>query len=83
VLQVLHDCSHPLVVTTKSALVLRDLDLIGPMAERHLARAGLSDHPGSVLARRLEPRAASPQRRIEAIRALAQSGIPVGCWSRP
>ena len=84
VLQVLHDCSHPLVVTTKSALVLRDLDLIGPMAERQLAAVLVSVTTlNPDLARRLEPRAASPQRRIEAIRALAQSGIPVGVLVSP
>jgi len=84
VLQVLYDCRHPVVVTTKSALVLRDLDLLGPMAERRLAAVLVSVTTlDPDLARRLEPRAASPQRRIGVIRALAESGVPVGVLVAP
>jgi DNA repair photolyase len=84
VLQVLHDCDHPVVVTTKSALVLRDLDLLAPMAERRLAAVLISVttlDPG--LARRLEPRAAAPGRRLEVIRVLAGVGVPVGVLVSP
>ena len=84
VLQALHDCDHPVVVTTKSALVLRDLDLLGPMAERRLAAVLISVTTlDAGLARRLEPRAASPRRRIEVIRCLAASGVPVGVLVSP
>ncbi len=84
VLQALHDCDHPVVVTTKSALVLRDLDLLGPMAERRLAAVLISVTTlDTGLARRLEPRAASPRRRIEVIRSLAASGVPVGVLVSP
>ncbi len=84
VLQVLHDCRHPVVITTKSALVLRDLDLLTAMAGLGLAAVLVSVttlEPG--LARRLEPRAAAPRRRIETIRALAGSGVPVGVLVSP
>jgi DNA repair photolyase len=84
VLQVLHDCDHPVVVTTKSAMVLRDLDLLAPMAERRLAAVLISVTTLDLgLARRLEPRAAAPRRRLEVIRALAGSGVPVGVLVSP
>jgi len=84
VLQVLHDCRHPLAITTKSALVLRDLDLLVPMARQRLATVLVSVTTlDRDLARRLEPRAASPQRRIEVIAALAEAGVPVGVLVSP
>lgn len=84
VLQVLHDCSHPVAITTKSALVLRDLDLLAPMAERRLAAVLVSITTlDRHLARRMEPRAAAPERRLEVIRDLAQSGVPVGVLVSP
>lgn len=77
-LQVLHECRHPVGLITKSALIERDRDLLSEMAERHLAVAAISittlDH---AIARVLEPRAASPSRRLETIRRLAKAGIPV------
>jgi DNA repair photolyase len=84
VLEVLAECRHPVTVTTKSALVERDLDLLAPMAEKGLARVYLSvatlDH---ALARRLEPRASAPRRRIEAIRRLTEAGVPAGVIAAP
>jgi DNA repair photolyase len=68
---------HPLTIVTKSAGVLRDLDLLAPMAEQALAAVAVSITTlDPALARRMEPRAAAPHRRLEAIRALAAAGIP-------
>ena len=84
VLQVLYDCRHPVAITTKSALVLRDLDLLAPMAERRLAAVLISITTlDRDLARRMEPRAAAPGRRLEVIRGLAQAGVPVGVLVSP
>lgn len=83
-LEVLAECDHPLTVVTKSALIERDVDLLAPMARKNLVKAFVSvttlDHK---LARALEPRAASPSRRIDAIRALAAAGIPTGVMVAP
>jgi DNA repair photolyase len=84
ILGVLRDCRHPVAVTTKSALVLRDLDLLGEMAARHLAAVQISITTlDGALARHLEPRAASPRRRLDAIRALADAGVPTGVLVSP
>jgi DNA repair photolyase len=84
VLAVLRDCRHPTAVTTKSALVLRDLDLLSEMARERLAAVQVSITTlDPALARRLEPRAAAPARRIEVIRALTEAGIPVGVLVSP
>jgi len=83
-LELLSACSHPLTIVTKSALVERDIDILAPMARRNLAKVFISvntlDH---ALARRLEPRPASPRRRIATIRALADAGIPCGVMVAP
>jgi DNA repair photolyase len=83
-IEVLAECNHPLTIVTKPALIERDIDLLAPMAEKRLVKAFLSvttmDHR---LARALEPRAASPARRIDAIRALASAGIPTGVMVAP
>lgn len=84
ILEVLHECQHPVAITTKSALVLRDLDRLVPMAERRLAAVQISITTlDARLARRLEPRAASPQRRLEVIGALAEARVPVGVLASP
>lgn len=84
VLTVLRDCRHPVAVTTKSALILRDLDLLGAMAADGCVAVQLSITTlDAGLARRLEPRAASPQRRLEVMRALARAGISVGVLVSP
>jgi DNA repair photolyase len=83
-LEVLAACDHPLTIVTKSALIERDTDLLAPMAKKNLVKAFISittlDHK---LARALEPRAASPRRRVDALRALAGAGIPCGVMVAP
>ncbi len=75
---------HPFTIVTKSALVERDLDLIAPMAAKNMARVFISittlDHD---LARKLEPRAAAPARRLAAMRTLSDAGVPVGVLAAP
>lgn len=84
VIEVLSECRHPFSLVTKSSGVERDLDLIAPMAVAHLAAVYVSVTTlDAALARVLEPRAASPQRRLATIRALAQAGVPVGVSVSP
>jgi DNA repair photolyase len=84
ILKVLAAFDHPVGIVTKSALVLRDLDILAPMAARGLAQVCVSVTTlDRDLARRLEPRAATPPRRIETIRALAAAGIPTGVMASP
>jgi DNA repair photolyase len=84
VLEVLAECEHPFTIVTKGALVERDLDIIAPMAAKNMARVYLSVTTlDPELARRLEPRAASPRRRLQTIRALASAGVPVGVMVAP
>ncbi len=83
-LEVLSECGHPLTIVTKSALIERDLDLLAPMAAKNLVKAFVSITTlDRGLARRLEPRAASPQRRVDALRALAAAGVPCGVMVAP
>lgn len=78
VLEILHACHHPVTITTKSDRMCRDLDILGPMAARGLAAVMISVTTlDPQLARIMEPRAATPPRRIAAIHALAQAGVPV------
>jgi DNA repair photolyase len=80
----LAECRHPLTIVTKSALIERDLDLLGPMGRAGLAKVFVSlGTLDRALARRLEPRAASPQRRLDTMRALAGAGMPVGVMLAP
>ncbi len=84
VLEVLAEHDHPFTIVTKSALVERDLDLIAPMAARNMARVYISITTlDRDTARTLEPRAAAPPRRLQAIRALADAGVPVGVLVAP
>jgi DNA repair photolyase len=84
VLEVLDRFNHPVSVITKSAGVLRDLDILGRMAARNLARVHLSITTlDPRLARAMEPRAATPSRRLAAVSLLAQAGIPVGVLAAP
>ncbi len=77
VLEVLARTNHPVGIVTKSALVLRDLDLLAPMAEKGLVKVALSvTSLDPLLARRLEPRAAAPERRLATIKALSEAGVP-------
>jgi DNA repair photolyase len=84
ILRMLSDFNHPVTITTKSALVERDIDLLKPMAAKGLARVLVSiatlDHE---LARRMEPRAGAPARRLQTVRTLAETGIPVGVLVAP
>jgi DNA repair photolyase len=84
VLAVLSECEHPFTIVTKSAMIERDIDLIAPMAAKNMARVALSITTlDRELARRMEPRAAAPQRRLEALRRLSDAGIPVGVMTAP
>jgi DNA repair photolyase len=76
ILEVLARADHPVTITTKSALVLRDLDLLAPMAEKGLVKVALSVTTlNPSLARKMEPRAARPARRLETLRQLAEAKI--------
>lgn len=84
VIEVLQEFRHPFSLVTKSAGVERDLDLIGPMAAQRLAAVYVSITTlDPELARVMEPRAASPQRRLQTIRALSAAGVPVGVSVSP
>ena len=84
VLEVLHDCGHPLTIVTKNALVERDLDLLTDMAKRNLVRVFVSvTSLDNRLAAKLEPRASAPHRRVEAIRTLTAAGVPCGVLVAP
>ncbi|HVE50894.1 MAG TPA: PA0069 family radical SAM protein [Casimicrobiaceae bacterium] len=84
VLEVLAAHQHPFTIVTKSALVERDLDIIAPMAAKNMARVFVSITTlDKVLARSLEPRAAAPHRRLQAIQALTDAGVPTGVMVAP
>jgi len=84
VLEVLDRTSHPVGIVTKSALVVRDADILARMASRGLAKVAISVTTlDRMTARKMEPRAATPPKRIEAIRALAQAGVPVAVMVAP
>jgi DNA repair photolyase len=84
ILEVLSDCRHPVGIVTKSALIERDADILGPMAQQRLARAYISITTlDRDLARRMEPRAPTPAKRLKAIEALSRAGIPVGVMFAP
>ncbi|CAN7507709.1 PA0069 family radical SAM protein [Pararhizobium sp. LjRoot235] len=77
VLEVLKACDHPVMIVTKSAMVMRDIDLLAPMAEKGLAKVGLSVTTlDRKLARLMEPRTSTPAKRLDAIKALSEAGIP-------
>ena len=84
VLELLAECGHPVSITTKSSLVERDLDLLGQMSAQGLAHVSVSlTTLDPLLARRLEPRACAPYRRLQTIRRLSEAGIPVNCSVAP
>ncbi|MFN3959140.1 MAG: PA0069 family radical SAM protein [Parvularculaceae bacterium] len=84
VLETLAKYNHPVSVLTKSALITRDLDLLRPMAEAKLVRTMLSVTTlDPRLARAMEPRASAPARRLAAVKALADAGVPVGVMTAP
>ena len=84
VLEVLQAARHPFALVTKSSAVERDLDLIGPMAHERLAAVYVTITTlDGTLARKLEPRAAAPARRLRTLRTLADAGVPVGVSVAP
>lgn len=83
-LQVLAETRHPVSIVTKSALVIRDLDLLAPMAEQGLVQVMLSVTTlDNRLSAKLEPRAAAPHARLRTIAALREAGVPVGVLVAP
>ena len=84
VLEVLRRFHHPVAIVTKSALIERDIDILGEMARDNLVIVNVSVTTlDAQLARTLEPRAATPQRRLRTIEALADAGIPVSVSVAP
>ena len=84
VIEVLTETRHPFSIITKGSLIERDIDLIAPMAEQRLAAVYVSITTlDGELARKLEPRAAAPHRRLRTIETLARAGIPVGVSVSP
>ena len=78
VLEVLERFDHPFSIISKSALILRDLDVISSMSTKNLVRVAISITTlDRRLARSMEPRAATPEKRLEAVRRLAGAGVPV------
>ncbi|WP_375567743.1 PA0069 family radical SAM protein [Oceaniradius stylonematis] len=84
ILEVLERYNHPVGIVTKSALVTRDIDILSRMASKGLAKVALSvTTMDRMLARTMEPRASTPTKRLEAIRALADAGIPTSVMVAP
>src|SRR5690606_15633877 len=75
---------HPVTICTKSALVVRDLDILSELARLGLTRVALSvtsmDHR---LSRKMEPRASTPEKRLEALRLLSEAGVPTVVMAAP
>ncbi|MFC4668560.1 PA0069 family radical SAM protein [Seohaeicola nanhaiensis] len=83
-LEVLAEWGHPVAIVTKGTLIERDLDILAPMAARGLVRVGISlTTLDAGLARRMEPRAPAPARRLAVIRRLSEAGIPVRVMASP
>ena len=84
VLEVLAAFNHPVTIVTKSVLVTRDIDILAEMASKSLAHVSISVTTlDKHLARKMEPRAPTPPRRLDAMRRLAEAGIPVGVMAAP
>ena len=83
-IEVMAECRHPFSLITKNALVVRDLDLLAPLAARRLVTVYFSVTTlDNRLAAKMEPRAAAPHARLRAMRALAEAGVPVGVMAAP
>lgn len=84
ILELLDKCSHPVTIVTKNHMVVRDIDILERMAKRGLVKVDLSittlDHK---LSRIMEPRASSPQKRLDALKRLHDAGIPTGVLLAP
>ncbi|AHB48105.1 moaA/nifB/pqqE family protein [Hyphomicrobium nitrativorans NL23] len=84
ILEVLERTGHPVGIVTKSALVVRDIDILSRMAARGLAKVALSVTTlDRRIARAMEPRATTPAKRLEAVRALSEAGVPVSVMVAP
>ena len=84
ILEVLDRSNHPVGIVTKSALVVRDIDILQRMASRNLVKVALSITTlDRKVARAMEPRAATPPRRLDAIRQLSEAGIPTQVMVAP
>lgn len=83
-IEVMHETNHPFGLVTKSSGVERDIDLIAPMAAKGLAAVYVTITTlDADLARKLEPRAAAPHRRLRTLKTLAENGIPCGVSLAP
>ena len=83
-LEVFAECRHPVGLITKSALILRDLDLLAPMAREGLVHVYVSiTSLDNKLSSKLEPRAAAPHTRLKTVQALREAGVPVGTMVAP
>ena len=84
ILETMLETRHPVMITTKSALIIRDLDILTELAGLGLVKVAISmtsmDHK---LSRRMEPRASSPAKRLEAIRLLSEAGVPTAVFASP
>ena len=84
ILTVLAETNHPVGIVTKSALVLRDLDILAPMAAKGLVKVAISVTTlDASLARKMEPRASTPERRLHAIAELTKAGVPTNVLVAP
>ncbi|CUW43963.1 hypothetical protein B3286c1_1284 [Brucella vulpis] len=84
ILEVLEAANHPVGIVTKSALVVRDIDILSRMAEKGLAKVALSVTTlDAHMARTMEPRASTPSLRLQAIRRLTDAGIPASVMMEP
>jgi DNA repair photolyase len=84
ILEVLRDFRHPVTIVTKGALIQRDLDILGEMARDKLAVVTVSVTTlDRDLARHMEPRAATAERRLDTIAALSAAGVPTGVLAAP
>ena len=84
ILETLQQCQHPVSLITKSSLIERDIDVLADMAQQNLTHVAVSITTlQPALARTLEPRAATPQRRLETIARLTEAGIPVSILVAP
>ncbi|WP_430240938.1 PA0069 family radical SAM protein [Neorhizobium sp. DAR64861/K0K2] len=84
ILEVLQKANHPVTIVTKSSLVTRDIDILSDMASKGLAKVAISlTTLDRKLARSMEPRASTPAKRLEAIKALSDAGIPTAVFTSP
>lgn len=84
ILELLDRANHPAAIVTKSALVTRDIDILASMAERGLVKVALSVTTlDRSLARKMEPRASTPAKRLEALKRLSDAGVPTAVMVAP